>query len=62
MTKVSPMNKNLVARGLWTLAQSALAFVAVELADAPLAYAPIIAAVLSFAKTFVADRLASSNA
>jgi hypothetical protein len=55
------MNKNLVARGLWTLAQSALAFVAVELADAPLAYAPLVAAALSFAKTFVADRLAASN-
>jgi hypothetical protein len=54
-------SKNLIERGLWTLAQSALAFAAVELADAPLAYAPMIAAALSFAKTFVAERLAARN-
>lgn len=59
MTKTS---KNLLSRGLWTLAQSALAFVAVELADVPLAYAPIVAAVLSFAKTFVADKLEARRA
>lgn len=55
------MNKNLVSRGLWTLAQSALAFAAVELADVPVAYAPLVAAALSFAKTYVADRLAESR-
>lgn len=53
---------NLLERGLWTLAQSALAFIAVELADAPAAYAPLIAAVLSFVKTSIQERLANADA
>jgi hypothetical protein len=56
------LNKNLVTRGLWTLAQCALGFVATELADVSPAYAPMVAAGLSFLKTAVADRLAASRA
>ena len=56
------MNKNIVERGLWTLAQAALGFLTVELADLPVAYAPMVAAALSFAKTFVQERLAAKKA
>lgn len=58
---MSKFSKNVVERGLWTLAQAALAFVATELADVPVAYAPMVAAALSFAKNIVAERLAASN-
>lgn len=51
------ISRNAVERGLWTLAQAALGFLTVELADVPVVYAPVVAAALSLAKTFVADRL-----
>lgn len=51
------MSKNVIERGIWTLAQAALGFIAVELADVPVAYAPLVAAALSFAKNVVAERL-----
>jgi hypothetical protein len=57
----SKLSKNIVERGLWTLAQAALGFIAVELADVPVAYAPVVAAGLSFAKNLVAERLAASK-
>lgn len=56
------MTRNLIERGLWTLAQAALGFIAVELADVSVAYAPLVATALSFAKTFVAEKLEARNA
>lgn len=53
------VNRNMVERGVWTLAQAALGFLATELADVSPAFAPIVAAALSLAKTFVADKLAA---
>lgn len=58
---MSKPSKNVVERGLWTLAQAALGFIAVELADVPVAYAPVVAAALSFLKNIVAERLSQAN-
>lgn len=51
------INRDMLERMGWTLAQCALAFITTELADAPLAVAPIIASVLSLAKGLVKARL-----
>lgn len=55
------INRNLIERGLWTLAQAALGFLTVELADLPVAYAPVVAAGLSFLKTAVQDGLKGAS-
>lgn len=54
--------KDILVRGGWTLAQAALGFITTLVADIPVAYAPMIAAVLSFAKSYVAQRLEARNA
>lgn len=59
---MSKLTKNVIERGLWTLAQAAVAFAGVELVHVPVAYAPVIAAALSFVKNIVQEHLAASNA
>lgn len=59
---MNKLTKNVIERGLWTLAQAAVAFAGVELAHVPVAYAPVIAAALSFVKNIVSEHLAASNA
>lgn len=48
-------------RVLWTLVQAALAVVSVELLDIPVAYAPIVAAGLSWLKAEVAKKVGDPN-
>lgn len=48
---------NLLERALWTLAQAAVGVGTVLLADVPVAYAPLVAAALSVAKTYIKERL-----
>lgn len=51
------MSKNLRERALWTLAQGAVATLAVLSAGLPPAYIPLAAALLSAAKTAVKEHL-----
>lgn len=55
------LTSNVIERGAWTLAQCALGFLATELAHVSPAYAPMVAAALSFAKNIVAERLAEDR-
>ena len=48
-------------RVLWTLVQAALAVVSVEMLDIPVAYAPLIAAGLSWVKAQVARKVGDPN-
>lgn len=48
---------NLLERALWTLAQAALGVAVVLLADVPVQYVPVVAAVSSVAKTYIKDHL-----
>jgi uncharacterized lipoprotein YbaY len=50
--------RNLLERAGWTAVQAAAAFLAVELADVSVAWAPVIAVALSAVKTFAQDKLA----
>jgi hypothetical protein len=52
---------DILKRAGWTVLQAALGVITVELVDAPLAYAPIVAAVLSVVKSWVAQRVEASR-
>lgn len=53
--------KSLASRAAWTALQAVLALVTVEALGIPLAWAPIVATVLSAAKSFVATKVGDPN-
>lgn len=58
---LSRKRKELASRAGWTAAQAALAVVTVEALDIPLAWAPIVATVLSALKSFVAGKVGDKD-
>jgi hypothetical protein len=54
--------KNLLERAAWTAVQAAAGYLAADLADISVAWAPIIAVALSAVKTFAQDKLAARKA
>lgn len=53
--------KDALIRAGWTILQAAVGVISVEMVNAPLAYAPIVAAVLSVVKSWIAQRVEASK-
>lgn len=53
--------RDLSSRAAWTAAQAGLAVVTVEALDVPVAWAGVVAAVLSMLKSFVATRVGDTD-
>lgn len=49
--------RDLASRAVWTAAQGALGVITVEALDVPIAWAGIVAAALSAAKSYVASKV-----
>lgn len=57
LSSLSKKYRDLLARAGWTAAQAGVGFVTVEALDIPVAWAPIVAVVLSSLKSWIATKV-----